>query len=78
MAFGMSTLMVGCEPAAKKDTKPNPARATGPGSTTGGGAEVPAAAAKGAEEKPKTETPPAAEEKTETPPAGEEKPKTEN
>jgi hypothetical protein len=85
MAFGMSTLMIGCEPAAKQ-TKPA-GKVPGNGSTTGGGAEVPAAPSKGAEEKPtadaapaaeeKTEAAPAVEEKTDAAPAGDEKPKTE-
>lgn len=58
MAFGASALMVGCEPP-KNATKPAK-KASGAGSTTGGGTEVPAP-------KGKTETPP--EKKPEAAPA---------
>ena len=65
MALGMSTLMIGCEPAGK-NTKP-PARTPGLGSTTGGGAEVPVAPSKGAAETPKVEAPKTEEPKAEAP-----------
>ena len=85
MAFGLSTMIVGCEPPKKVDTKGGK-KSSGVGSTTGGGAEVPTAPSKGAAETPKVEAPkteeaaPATEEKpkTEAEPAGEEKPKSEN
>ena len=65
LAFGLSIFSIGCDPAkpATQKVKPKP----GPGSTTGGGTEVPAAAAGGTAEKPE-ETKPAEEkaaEKTE-------------
>lgn len=78
VAFGLSILSVGCESAKKPATIPVKT-STGPGSTTGGGTEVPAAATGGVtekpEEKPATESKPEdkpAEEKTEAKP--EEKP----
>ncbi len=55
MAFGLSTLLAGCEPAAKQ-TKPMPKMA-GNGSTTGGGAEVPSKPTMGTSEKPKPAAP---------------------
>ena len=80
MAFGLSAMIVGCEPPkpAKTDTK-TPGKKSGASSTTGGGAEVPAAPKKGAEEtpaKPAEETP---EKPAEEAPAkgGEEAPKAE-
>lgn len=66
MAMGISTLIVGCEPAAKTGTKPAAKSSSGAGSTTGGGVEVPAAAPKGAAETPKADAP-AAEPKAEAP-----------
>ncbi len=68
LAFGLSIFSIGCDPAkpATQKVKPKPA---GSGSTTGGGTEVPAAAAGGTTEKPeakpeetKPEEKPAAEE----------------
>ena len=49
MAFGLSAMMVGCD-SATKQTKPAPK--SGVGSTTGGGAEVPAAPSAGKAETP--------------------------
>jgi hypothetical protein len=85
VAFGLSTLIVGCEPAKTAGTKAVK-KPSGKGSTTGGGAEVPAAPSKGAAEIPKVEAPkaesePAVEEKPKAeaePAVTEEKPKTEN
>ncbi|HEY0982543.1 MULTISPECIES: hypothetical protein [unclassified Schlesneria] len=55
MAFGISAMILGCEPA-KQETKTPPPLAssapTGGGSTTGGGAEVPATPSTGAPETP--------------------------
>ena len=50
VAFGLSIVSIGCDPAkpATKGVK----KPAGPGSTTGGGTEVPAAAAGGTVEKP--------------------------
>ncbi|WP_010583029.1 hypothetical protein [Schlesneria paludicola] len=58
MAFGLSTVMVGCD-APKGGTKPAPKAAAGAGSTTGGGAEVPAAPSAGTPETPKAPEKPA-------------------
>lgn len=68
VAFGLSIFSMGCDPAKKPATNPVK-KVTGPGSTTGGGTEVPAAAAGGTTEKPeaKPEVKPA-EEKTEANP----------
>lgn len=85
MAFGLSILISGCEPANKAGmgTK-SVSKNNGKGSTTGGGTEVPSAPSKGAVESPKAEAPkveaePAADEKpkTDAVPAAEEKPKSE-
>ena len=54
MAFGLSALMVGCEPS-KMGPKPGPKPAI-PSSTTGGGTEVPKAP-KGSAEMPKAAEP---------------------
>jgi hypothetical protein len=62
MAFGLSAVMIGCDPASKAPmSSATKARVTpaGPGSTTGGGVEVPTPPAKGAAETPKAEAKPA-------------------
>ena len=52
VTFGLSAMFVGCDaPKAKTGTK-TPGKSAGAGSTTGGGAEVPAAPKKGDEETP--------------------------
>ena len=56
LTFGMSILLIGCEPPAKPAVKPA-AKSSGGGSTTGGGAEVPAAPAQGEPETPKAANP---------------------
>lgn len=68
MAFGLSAIMVGCEPASK-GTKPK-GKAAGVGSTTGGGAEVPSSPSSGKAETPKSDPPQSAE-----PPKSDETPK---
>jgi hypothetical protein len=71
VAFGLSTMFVGCD--APKPVTKTPGKSSGAGSTTGGGAEVPAAPKKGAEEtpaKPADEAP-----KTDQPEAGDAAPK---
>lgn len=76
VAFGLSIVSIGCDPAkpATQKVKPKP----GSGSTTGGGTEVPAAAAGGTTEKPeakpeetKPEEKPAEEKSVEATPAEE-------
>jgi hypothetical protein len=60
LTFGMSILLIGCEPPAKPPAKPAvkpAAKSSGGGSTTGGGAEVPAAPAQGEPETPKAANP---------------------
>ena len=64
MALGLSAVLVGCEPP-KQATKA-PAAKSGAGSTTGGGAEVPAKPAAGEKEKP-AEAPKADEAKADAP-----------
>lgn len=65
VAFGLSIFSIGCDPAKSPATNGKPGatgavkKPTGPGSTTGGGTEVPAAAAGGT-----TETPEAKPEET--------------
>lgn len=71
MAFGLSILISGCEPANKAGTA-KPSNSKGLASTTGGGTEVPVAPSKGATEAPKVEA-----TKSEAEPAAEEKPKAE-
>ena len=70
MAFGLSIVIGGCEPANKAGSATKTSKVKGPGSTTGGGTEVPVAPSKGSAETPKAEAP-----KTDAAPAGEEKPK---
>ena len=74
VAFGLSIFSLGCDPAKKPATNPVK-KVSGPGSTTGGGTEVPAAAKGGITETPeaKPEEKPAEEKKSEDKPA-EEKP----
>ncbi len=50
VAFGLSAMVVGCD--APKPVTKTPGKSAGAGSTTGGGAEVPAAPKKGADETP--------------------------
>ena len=58
VAFGLSIFSIGCDPAKSPATNGKPGatgavkKPTGPGSTTGGGTEVPAAAAGGTTETP--------------------------
>ena len=80
MAFGLSIVIGGCEPANKAGSGTKSAKVKGPGSTTGGGTEVPVAPSKGSAEAPKMEAPKMEDPKAEAPktdaaPAGEEKPK---
>ena len=77
VAFGLSTMFVGCD--APKPVVKGPAKTGGAGSTTGGGAEVPAAPKKGADETPAKATEEAPEKAAEEAPAkaGEEAPKAE-
>ena len=72
VAFGLSIFSMGCDPAKKPATNPVK-KVSGPGSTTGGGTEVPAAAAGGTTEKPEAmpEEKPAEEKKAEEKPAEE-------
>jgi hypothetical protein len=79
LGFGLSAVMVGCEPpkAAKPVTKPT-GKPAGSSSTTGGGAEVPAAPKKGAEETPAKAAEEAPAKAAETPAKGsDDAPKTE-
>ncbi len=67
VAFGLSAIFVGCD--APKPVTKTPGKSSGAGSTTGGGAEVPAAPKKGAVETP-------AKPAEEAPKTGDETPKT--
>ena len=75
VAFGLSAMFVGCD--APKPVTKTPGKSSGAGSTTGGGAEVPAAPKKGAEETPAKATEEAPAKAAEETPAkaGEEAPK---
>ena len=53
MSFGLSAMILGCEPANKSATKP-PLASSAPGSTTGGGVEVPSTPSLGTPETPVT------------------------
>ena len=68
VAFGLSIFSQGCDPAKKPATN-SVKKVSGPGSTTGGGTEVPAAAKGGITETP--EAKPAEEKKPEDKPAEE-------